>query len=213
MTGRLTLRPDVRPVPIRSPVLGRLRYFMGSQPTLRVERCGTPRAGGSDRLSVGVVDHITTGEHAGHTGPGGRRRHHDVPLRVDLELVGDELAARVVADGEEHPGDGQPGRLPGAQVANLQPGYRVLSEDVEHLGVPKKADFVVPERPLLHDLTSPQSIPAVDNGDGPGKTGEKGRLLHRRVPAAHDDDVLVAEEEAVAGRACLLYTSPSPRDG
>src|SRR5664279_3083009 len=126
MTGRLTLRPDVRPVPIRSPVLGRLRYFMGSQPTLRVERCGTPRAGGSDRLSVGVVDHITTGE---------------------------------------HPGDGQPGRLPGAQVANLQPGYRVLSEDVEHLGVPKKADFVVLERPLLHDLTSPQFIPAVDNGD------------------------------------------------
>jgi hypothetical protein len=34
-----------------------------------------------------------------------------------------------------------------------------------------------------------------------GEPGQEGGLLHRRVPAADDDDVLVGEERRVAGRA------------
>src|SRR3954453_17319138 len=56
------------------------------EPTLGVDRRGGSRAGRRDRLPVDVVDDVATGEHAVHTGAGGRVVHHHVPLVVQLQL-------------------------------------------------------------------------------------------------------------------------------
>jgi hypothetical protein len=68
-------------------------------------------------------------------------------------------------------------------------------------------------------LLARRALAAVDDGHRPGELGEEGGLLDRRVAAADDGDVLVAEEEAVAGRAPrdaaagepLLVGQPSSR--
>jgi hypothetical protein len=44
-------------------------------------------------------------------------------------------------------------------------------------------------------------VTPVDDHDLACEAREEGRLLHRRVAAAHDDDDLVPEERAVTGRA------------
>src|SRR5690606_612918 len=51
------------------------------------------------------------------------------------------------------------------------------------------------------DLARAEGVAAVDDGDAVGEAGEEEGLLHRRVPAADDGDVLAAEEGAVAGGA------------
>ena len=48
-------------------------------------------------------------------------------------------------------------------------------------------------------LAGAQRVAPVHDGDRLGEPGEEGGLLHRGVAAADDGDVLVAEEEAVAG--------------
>ena len=55
--------------------------------------------------------------------------------------------------------------------------------------------------PVLHDLAGAQLVAAVDDRDLGGELGEEAGLLDRRVATADDRDVLIAEEEAVAGRA------------
>ncbi len=85
-----------------------------------------------------------------------------------------------------------------AQPYALEP---VGADGLEDLAVPLEADLVVAERPLLHDLAGAQGVAAVDHRDAAGEAGEEGGLLDRGVAAADHDDVLVAEEEPVAGRA------------
>src|SRR3712207_7846896 len=76
-------------------------------PALGVDRrCGAG-AGRGDRLAVDVVDHVTAGEDALDVGPRGGVLDLDVALVVELELADEELAARVVPDRDEHPGDRQ----------------------------------------------------------------------------------------------------------
>jgi hypothetical protein len=57
------------------------------------------------------------------------------------------------------------------------------------------------KRPLLHDLAGPQGVAPVHHRDAAREAGQEGGLLDGGVTAADDHDVLVAEEEAVAGRA------------
>ncbi len=62
----------------------------------------------------------------------------------------------------------------------------------------RRTDLVVGEGPLDHDLGGPQLVASVHDRHGAGELGEEGGLLHGRVAASDDRDVLVAEEEAVA---------------
>src|ERR1700730_3833236 len=78
-----------------------------SKPPLRVERGGTASPGSRDRLPVDVVHHVAGGGDALDRGAGGRMLDQEVALLVDRQLPGEELAAGVVADGHEHPGDRQ----------------------------------------------------------------------------------------------------------
>ena len=72
---------------------------------------------------------------------------------------------------------------------------------VGDLGVPGELDLRVGEGALLHDLGGAQLAAAVDQGDLGAEAGQEGGLLDRGVATADDGDVLLAEEEAVAGRA------------
>ena len=54
---------------------------------------------------------------------------------------------------------------------------------------------------VLHDLAAAELATTHQHGDLVGEAREEGRLLERRVAAAHDRDVSAAEEEPVAGRA------------
>src|SRR5690606_31557204 len=54
------------------------------------------------------------------------------------------------------------------------------------------------ERAVGHDLRRAQLVTTVDQRDLVREAREERGLLHRGVAAAHDGDVLVAEEEAVA---------------
>jgi hypothetical protein len=148
-----------------------------------------------------VVDHVSTGEHAGDLRLRGRGVDEQVPVGVGLQLAGEELAARVVADRDEQAGDLQRGRLTGLRVPDGHAGDAVVAADAGDLAVPQELDLLVGERALLHDLGGAQLVAAVDHGDGAGELGQEVRLFHRGVAAADDGDVLLAEEEAVTGSA------------
>ena len=78
---------------------------VGCQPPLGVERGGAAGAGGGDRLPVGVVDEVAAGEDAVEVGAGRRCVDLHVAGVVEVDLAAEQLAARVVTDGEEQAGD------------------------------------------------------------------------------------------------------------
>ena len=111
------------------------------------------------------------------------------------------LGLKKTGAGHEDSGDGQLAQRPGLGVLEPNPGDAVLAEDVVHDGVPGDLDLLVGQGPLLHDLGAAELVPAVDQGDLGRKAGQEGGLLERAVAAADHGDLLVPEEEAVAGRA------------
>ena len=168
---------------------------------LGVEGRGTTGAGGGDRLAVVVVDQVAAREDTGQVGPGGRRVHEHVALVVETHLTRQQLRARVVADRDEQPGRVELAGLAGLGVAQGDPGDLVVAVDLGDLGVPGELDLRVGEGALLHDLGGAELAAAVDQGDLGAEAGQEGRLLDRGVATTDDGDVLLAEEEAVAGRA------------
>src|SRR3712207_7491123 len=123
----------------------------------------------------------------------------------------EQLAARVVADGHEDTRDRQLLGGAGADVGQLDAGDGLVAGHVGDLLAEGPADLLVLLRALLHDLRGAQLLPPVDDGHRLGEAGEEGGLLHRRVAAADHDDVLVTEEEAVAGGAGRDATAEQPR--
>src|SRR3954468_21988798 len=75
------------------------------EPPLCVERSLAAGAGRGDGLAVDVVDQVAAGEDAVEVGPGRGCVDEHVTLVVEGHLTADELAARVVPDRHEQPGD------------------------------------------------------------------------------------------------------------
>src|SRR5580704_12011431 len=134
------------------------------EPPLDVDRGGTSRSGRSHRLAVGVVHHVTAGEHTIHAGPGRRVLDLQVTLAVRRQLAGEQLAPRVVADGHEHAVHLEGLFLAGLGVPQQQPSDLTLAEDLGHLAVPAESDLRVGEGTVLHDLGGPQLVPPVHHG-------------------------------------------------
>src|SRR4051812_28753207 len=182
--------------------LGLLALVEGvGQPALGVDRGGRAGTGGGDRLAVDVVDDVATGEDSVDVGTGGGVLHLDVALVVELELTDEQLAARIVPDRDEHAARRHGLGRPAGHVGELHGVDRVLAQDVGDLLAQRPADLLVVLCALLHDLGSAELGAAVDDGHALGEAGEEGGLLHGGVAATDHDDVLVAEEEAVTGRA------------
>ncbi len=124
----------------------------------------------------------------------------DVPLGIRFDLANEQLAARVVADRDEHAGDVQ--HAVDATDRVLEPNASDLAAVTEDLGddrVPDDLDLFVRERAIDHDLAGAELVATVDDRHRVGEPGQERRLLHRGVTATDNDDVLAAEEEAVTG--------------
>src|SRR5690606_13607051 len=171
------------------------------QVALGVQGSGASGSRCGDGLAVGVVDHVTAGEHAGEVGPGAGRVDLQVALLVEVELALEEFHTGVVADRDEQSADIEGALLTGHPVPQsdrVDPG---IAEDLGDLTVPHERDLLVGERAVLQDLAGTQLVTAVDDRHGTGEPGEEDRFLHSGVAATDNGDVLVPEEEAVAGGA------------
>jgi hypothetical protein len=113
---------------------------------LGVEGGGTAGAGRGDGLPVVVVDEVAAREDAGQVGVRGGVPHEHVPVVVEVDLTGQQLRARVVADGDEQPGDLQRPGLAADGVAQRERLQPVLPVDLGDLGVPDDLELVVGER-------------------------------------------------------------------
>src|SRR3954466_12430287 len=178
-----------------------LQLYERGDEAFRVQRGGATGAGSRDGLAVGVVDEIAGGEHARDVGAGAGVIDLHVAVVVHLDLTLEQLAARVVPDGDEDAGHIEDLGLAGPHVA--QPGaddLAVVAEDLLDDAVPLDLDLRVVLRPQRHHLAGPERVAAVHDRHRLGEAGEEGRLLHRGVAATDHDDVLVAEEKSVTGR-------------
>ena len=109
-----------------------------------------------------------------------------------------------MADRDEHAVAGEFVNLAAANIAQPDASdFRRLrdAKDLLDHGVPYHCDLRVMEQPVLQDLLGAQLVAPVHQGDPPRVIGQINRLLDRRVAAADDNHILVAEKEPVAGRA------------
>ena len=93
----------------------------------RVQGRAAAGTGRRDRLLVGGVGDVTAGEDPGDAGALRRRFNLDVAGLVELEDVGDELAARNLSNGDEQTRCLEPAAVPGDGVLQGDAGQRVLA--------------------------------------------------------------------------------------
>src|SRR5690606_36428160 len=120
------------------------------------------------------------------------------------ELASEDRGRRRVPDGDEDAVDGIAGERAGlgdAQDDAVDRGWRGRAGDLSDLGGPAHLELVGAEQALLQDALGAQFAAAVDERLLAREVGQEQRLLDGRVAAADDEDVLVAIEETVAGRA------------
>src|ERR1700722_14317288 len=110
--------------------------FLASQPTFGVDRGGTSGSGGRDRPPVDVIAHVAAGEQTTDFGPGGGVLYLQVALDVHVQRAGEQLAAGVVADGDEHAADWQHRLGTRLDVANLQAGELGVTQRLDRFAVP-----------------------------------------------------------------------------
>src|SRR5207245_4318274 len=130
----------------------------------------------------------------------GARHDLDVLVGQELDLATEDLRVRLMSDRDEEAVDRTLVERPGLEVLHAHAGDLALVDvgDAVDGAVPDELDLRVLEGALLHDLGGAQVVASVDHIDLPPEPREEERLLHRGVAAAHDYDVLVLEEEAVA---------------
>src|SRR5580704_3109360 len=173
-------------------------FLVVGQPALGVQRSGAAGARGRHGLPVDAIDHVARREHAIDRRPRRGMIDLDVALSVGGKLTDNELTARIVADGHEHAGDLESALLASLEVAQPQARHPILAQHLRDLAVPGELNLGIAGGTVLHDLGSPQSIAAMHDRHAAGEPGEERGLFHRRVAAANDRDVLLAEEESVA---------------
>ncbi|VXB86091.1 hypothetical protein BACI9J_570002 [Bacillus altitudinis] len=187
----------------RTDTLGLVRQFVVElgEVLLGVERGDRTRTGGRDGLAVGRVDDVTGGEDTRQVGLRRAALDSDRALGRDVDLAVDQVRARVVADRDEQAVQCELGLLTRHGVREGDALDRGVTRDAGDRLVPRELDLRVVHRAVLHDLRRTQRVLAVDDRHLVGEAGEERRLFHRGVATADDSDVLLAEEEAVAGRA------------
>src|SRR3954451_19905328 len=171
---------------------------------LRVQGSRATGAGGGDRLPLVVVDQVPGGEDARQVGPRRGVLDAHVAVVVQVHLAGEQLGARVVADGDEQPGRVELAGLAGQGVLQGERLEPFRAVDRVDLGVPDDLELGVGEGSLLHDLGGTELVAAHDHRDLGAEPGQERRLLDGRVTAPDHRDVLLTEEEAV--------TRGAPRD-
>src|SRR5690606_1780334 len=165
-----------------------------------VERGHAARTRGGNRLAVRPVRHVARGEHARNARARRARLDLDVAVVVQLELPAEELRHRRVADRDEERRGVEDAILAGLEVPQAHARHVILGdvEHVRHHVAVEDPDLLVQLHALLHRLRRAELVAAMHERHARAQTREVGRLLHRRVAATDDDDVLIPEERAVA---------------
>jgi hypothetical protein len=171
------------------------------EPAFGVDGGHAARPGRGDGLAVVVVLHVASGEHAVHAGAGGAVEGADVAVVIQLELALEQGAVGLVPDGHEEAGHAELGFLARDGVTQVDAPYLGVALNAADHGIPAEVDLGVFEGALLHDLGGPQLVAPVDDRDLGGEAGQKEGLFEGGIAATGHGDVVLAEEEAVAGGA------------
>jgi len=126
----------------------------------------------------------------------------DVSGIIHIDLTLEEACHRLVTDGDE--GSSTRDLLLGTVSGVLYHGSSqtvLVGEPTLDLPECLDVDLGVIGGAFVHHLRRSKTLAPVDDGDLARESGEKGGLLHRRVTATDHDNLLVAEESAVTGRA------------
>ena len=125
----------------------------------------------------------------------------EVALGVHLEPVAEDIRVRPVADRHEQALGGHRAFLVRLGVPEAQSLDVRVAQDLLDGRVEVDLDLGVLVGPVDHDLAAPELVAPVEQVDLRGEAGQVGGLLEGRIAAADDRDLLVPEEEPVAGRA------------
>src|SRR5271170_1317569 len=163
----------------------------------------TSRSGSSDRLAVDMVVHIACCKHAFHVRLAAVV-DGQIAISVHIELPAKHLRVRIVADSEKEALGLERGSLAGLDILDMD-GFEIFRLNVMKVfhGVRReKFDLGIGARAVEHDFGSAKFIAPVEDGHLFREFGEERSFLHRRIAAADDHNIAIAEKRAVAGRAC-----------
>ena len=125
----------------------------------------------------------------------------DVADLVHLDEGAEALVLGYAAHGHEKAADRDLTQGAVELVPDLHGGQTLVGDQTVDRGIVDEL-HVLPRGQTLHGgILAAKGIPAVDQIDLVGKVGQIEGVLQGGVAAAHDGDVLLAEEVAVAGRA------------
>src|SRR6185312_1901277 len=97
---------------------------------------------------------------------------HHVPVGIEVDLTANQLRARIVADSNEHTGDGERRLFTGGAIEQPYPGHSVIALDLDDLRIGHESDLVVVFGPVEHDSRCAELVAAVNQRDTAGETGE-----------------------------------------
>src|SRR6266542_2797507 len=183
-----------------APIIQQLARLRGLQVALGLERGHAARRGRGHGLTVDMILGVACGEDARHRGLGRARDDLYVLVRQELDLAAEDLRVRLMPDRDEEAVDRTLVERARLEVLHAHARDLALADvrDTVDGAVPDELDLGVLEGALLHDLGGAQAVASMDHVDLPPEPREEERFLHGGVAAAHDHDVLVLEEEAVA---------------
>src|SRR6185437_5184124 len=178
------------------------------QELLGIECGHATEAGRSDRLPVDVVGDVAGREHAAHRSGRGIAFQPAVYLDIavaHVELAFENAGVGCVADRDEHAGGCDLALAAVSGADQPQSGHAgVVAQHFVHGVVPHQFDLAgvgLLEQFVLQDLFRAQLVAPVHQRDLAANVGKIQSFLDRGIAAADHGDVLIAEEEAVAGGA------------
>ena len=123
----------------------------------------------------------------------------NVAVGIDRDGIADQRRARIMANRDEHAGDGERGLRSADRIAHAQARHGGIALHGEHRGVGQERDLVVGPGALQHDSGRTELVAAVHKGDTARESGQEGGLLHGGITTTDHGDVLIFEEESVTG--------------
>ena len=178
------------------------------EPALCIDGRCAPHTRSGHRLAIDWVSHITSGKDAFNIRVRAWRVHVEIAHIVHVELVLKNISVRLMPNSTEVPSDLFNAGLSGLAVTETNAGDAItVSEYLFNDRVPDELDLLILHRPLLHDLARTKRVAAMDYVDTRGELSEEVSFLHRGVSSANHHQLLVAEEETVAGRTGADATS------
>src|SRR5690625_1782000 len=167
------------------------------EPALGVNRRHTARSRCRDGLPVHVVLGISTRKDARDAGVGRVALRFDVTLRIHLQPSLEHLRVGLMTDCNKERLNRELRVLACLHVANDHAVYLIASEHLNDLRVPDELDLFVGEGTLLPNLGRTKLLPPAYHIHFSAEPGQEECLFHRRISAADEDDLFIAEESEI----------------